>query len=133
MNKSDIIEALLNYGDEEYDHYGMPVFRIDGCEYAIGTDEEADEAVKENIKESVWAFNAEFLAGYIAGGELTADDINRLRGDRCEDCNEALLKLIDDFDDFVEGAVSSDGRGHFLSPYDGEEIEEGDYYLYRVN
>ena len=36
-------------------------------------------------------------------------------------------------DEFIEDAISSDGRGHFLSPYDGEENEEGDYFIYRIN
>ena len=65
--------------------------------------------------------------------KLEEEDIDRLRGDSCESCNEALLKLIDDFDDFVEQAISADGRAHFLNSYDGEEIEEGEYFLYRVN
>ena len=47
--------------EERYDCYGLKVFSANGEEYAIGNDEEADEAVKENIKNSLWAFNANFI------------------------------------------------------------------------
>ena len=131
MTKSDIIEALIETGTEEYEHYGLKVYSIGGCEYAIGTEEEADEAAKEYIEQSVWAFNADFLSAHIEA--LDTEDIERLRGDSCEGCNDALIKLIDDFDAFVEDAISADGRAHFLNTYDGCEDEEGDFLLYRVS
>jgi hypothetical protein len=31
----------------------------------------------------------------------------------------------------MKDAISTDGRGHFISSYDGEENEQGDYYIYR--
>lgn len=34
------------------------------------------------------------------------------------------FKAIDDFDTFAMDAIDTDGRGHFLSPYDGEEKEQ---------
>ena len=40
---------------------------------------------------------------------------------------------IEDFDDFIDDAVSSDGRGHFISRYDGDENEQDGYYIYRCN
>jgi hypothetical protein len=124
--------TACNDGTENYDYYDLPVFTIGGCEYAIAADEdEANEACKAYIKETVWAFNADFLANHIES--LDADDIERLRGDRCEDANEALRKLIDDFDAFVDDAISSDGLGHFLSSYDGECLEVGDFHLFRIN
>jgi hypothetical protein len=30
--------------------------------------------------------------------------------------------LIEDMDEFIEAAVGADGRGHFLAPYDLDEI-----------
>jgi hypothetical protein len=41
--------------------------------------------------------------------------------------------MIDDPDEFIQDAIDSDGRGHFLSYYDGEETEINDYYIYRIN
>ncbi len=53
-----------------------------------------------------------------------------------ERSNDAVLSLVErtcGLDDFVEDAVSADGRGHFLSHYDGEENEQGEYFIYRLN
>jgi len=118
---------------ERYDYYGLPIITIDGNEYAVAlSSDDADEACKEYIKQTVWAFNADFLSSYMADGRLTAKQIEALRGDSCEDCNDAFLAMIDDFDDFADDAMSADGRGHFLSSYDGDEVEIGDCLLYRI-
>ena len=102
-------------------------------EYMILTDDEADEKVAEYIKETVWAFNPSFLSCHSGIDE----DVFKLLQEKCESANEAILKLIKDFDHFVEDAIASDGRGHFLSGYDGEENDhEHDnetYYIYRTN
>lgn len=102
-------------------------------EYMILTDDEADEKVAEYIKETVWAFNPSFLSCHSGIDE----DVFKLLQEKCESSNEAILKLIKDFDHFVQDAIRSDGRGHFLSGYDGEENDhEHDnetYYIYRTN
>lgn len=55
----------------------------------------------------------------------------------CEDCNEDLYNMIDDFDEFVDDAICSDGRGYFLARYDSDEHEiklDNEYYfIYRTN
>jgi hypothetical protein len=60
-----------------------------------------------------------------------------MQGKLSEDCNDLMLALITDFDLFVSDAVSSDGRGAFMSGYDGNEVEivqDGEYfYAYRQN
>ena len=102
-------------------------------DYMVLTDDEADEKVAEYIKETVWAFNPSFLSCHSGIDE----DVFKLLQDKCESSNEAILKLIKDFDHFVQDAVRSDGRGHFLSGYDGEENDhEHDnetYYIYITN
>ena len=117
------------------------IYSFDGEEYMILTDDEADEKVAEYIKDSVWAFNPSFLSSHSDIDE----GVFKLLQDKCESANEAVLKLIKDFDKFVEDAVGTDGRGHFLSSYDGEENEIGlfkffcpeynneTYYIYRTN
>lgn len=123
---------------ESYDIYGLTVYSIDGEEYAIGTDDDADNAALEYIKESVWAFNAEFIADEIGHHDLLP--AIKALNEMCEDGNDGILALIEAFttiDSFVESAISADGRGHFLSSYDGEEIEieyaNEYYYIYRIN
>lgn len=110
-------EELINYGD-----------------YLVYTDEEADEDVKEYIRESLWAFNPSFLSSYV---DLEPKHITHIQ-QLYEDCNEVLLKLVgDSFDDLVEDAICSDGRGNFLATYDGKEnevqVEDVTYYIYRCN
>jgi hypothetical protein len=93
------------------------------------TDAEAQDKVAEYIKETVWAFNPDFLARHSG---IDREVFERLQ-DSCETANDAIFKLIKNFDDLVEDAVGTDGRGHFLSGYDGNENEQGDFYLYRTN
>jgi hypothetical protein len=126
---------------ESYKHYGLGLYSHGTREYAIGTDEEADEAARQYIEDSVWAFNATFLADYIP---LSPDQIQKLQA-ACEDANESFVALISqcsDFDDFVRDAIRADGRGPFLNGYDSEEHElefvdsDGEktyFYAYRVN
>jgi len=106
---------------------------IDSEDFLVYTDEEADEAVRKEIEESVWAFNASFLQAHTG---VHADVIKKIQ-EMCEDANEPLTDMIKDFDHFVDDAVSCDGRGHFLAPYDHEENEitfNGiTYYIYRRN
>lgn len=108
-----------------------------GCgEFLVLTEEEAEERVQEYVGESVWAFNADFLAGYMPDG-IGAEEIEAIRGDRCESANGALLALLRSagvsLEEFSAAAVAADGRGHFLSSYDGEEQEAGSFLVYRVN
>ena len=64
------------------------------------------------------------------------ESLKKMQQDQCESCNEFIRALIDGkegIESFIDSAVSADGRGHFLSSYDGEENEEGDYFIYRIN
>jgi len=121
----------------DYDHYGLPVYRYKDKEYAVGTDEEADEAVKEYIKDSIWAFNAEFIVDYCNLPAELAEIIKEYQEAGCERANDKLLALVEShggLDGFVEKAVEIDGRGHFLNNYDGREYEVEingkTYYIY---
>ena len=124
----------------DYGHYGLDIFKFGEKQYAIGTDKEANAAAREYIEGSIWAFNASFILSECGlPGELE-DCIKSFQEKECESANKALLALVNkcgDLDSFVESAISSDGRGHFLSGYDGEENDfefEGEtYYIYRVN
>lgn len=117
---------------ESYENYGLAVYSLGKCEYAIGTDAEADEAAQKNIEDSAWAFNASFLSGFCD----IPEEVFEAMQDKCEDANDAFLSLINKsggIEKFAQEAVSADGRGHFLSSYDGNENEEGDFYIYRTN
>jgi len=142
MEKMDAIKRYFETKEieEQGDHYGLSTYTIDGEEYAIGTDEECDKACGEYIKTTVWAFNADFIIEH--SKVLDYDDVSykilEVIQEECESGNECILKLIDDIDEFVEDAIQTDGRGHFLSSYDGDEIVIGDnhfddsYFAYRI-
>ena len=93
-----------------------------GIEYMVLTDEEADEAATDYILDSVWAFNTWFLVSHLPDG-FSEDIVKRLQ-ETCESCNEALKSALIDEDKFVSDAIAADGRGHFLSGYDGYENEQ---------
>jgi hypothetical protein len=125
--------------EERYDTYGLKVFSVYGLEYAVGTDEQAQEACKENIKQSLWAFNASFIIDHskIAFSNDLEKSLKEMQSKLCEGANELVAALIEDLDEFIEDAISADGRGHFLSSYDGNEeeikINNEYFYAYRLN
>jgi hypothetical protein len=139
------IEALANFAEcdpsdieqEKHDHYGMEVFSIGRKDYAVGTDEEAHEACKELIKDSAWAFRSSFICEYCNLPQELAEALEAMQSKKCEGANDSILALIEKanggLDGFVDVAVSADGRGHFLSGYDGEENEESGFFIYRIN
>ena len=124
--------------EEKYDSYGLRVFSAYRQEWAAGTDDEATEAAKNYIKDSAWSFKPEFIASHTKGGASNGmiKAITALQ-EACESSNDDILSLIEDIDDFIEDAVSSDGRGMFLSPCDSneQEVKIGNeyYYAYRQN
>ncbi len=121
--------------DEEIDDHGL--IEIGRQEYLVLTDSEADAKAREYILDSVWAFNKSFLDCHSeAIAEIDEKAFAKLQ-EGCESVNKAFIAMIDDLDHFVEDAINSDGRGHFISQYDGEENEvsiDGTwFYVYRLN
>ncbi len=151
MSKVDILKNWLveegEYSKEEIEDLDIQktkwdenTFEVGNREYMVLTDTEADERVQEDIKDTVWAFNADFIIEHssILDYDKGSYQIIKAIQEQCENGNEAMLKLIRNFDRFVEDAIDADGRGHFLSTYDGKEHEfydeDGeDYYIYRMN
>jgi 5-formaminoimidazole-4-carboxamide-1-beta-D-ribofuranosyl 5'-monophosphate synthetase len=104
-------------------------------DYMVLTDDEADDKAKEYILDSLWAFTPNFLAS-ATGIDLEVFEAIQGNG-RYESNNDAILRLVDDEDALVEEAIRWDGRGHFLSHYDGKEDSETVngvvYFIYRQN
>jgi len=104
--------------------------------YEVLTDDEATERAGNYIKDSLWAFNASFLANYTNLDICIFEALS----EKCEDTNDSVLSLIEstgDINDFVDEAIAIDGRGHFISSYDSDENEithnKETYYIYRLN
>ena len=95
------------------------------------------EAYKEEISEDddSWEYTEEAKNDYVEErkSEVRDDPMSFLRDWGMED---RVSDFIDE-DSFVEDVVSSDGRGHTLSSYDGHENEivyqDDWYYIYRTN
>jgi hypothetical protein len=113
--------------------YNENVFEYGSQEYLVLTDWEADEMAKEQILDSLWAFNASFIVAHAKDGIDCEETIQLVQEKLCEDATPLIRALLKDEDRFIQDAIAADGRGHFLSGYDGEENEEGEYFIYRVN
>ena len=140
MTKEKALALYLDVDENEIEEntWGTYGIKGDGGEYLVLTDEEADEEAKKEIKNSLWAFKAEFILQE-CGMSLNHDVENSLiamQSACCEDCNDFILALIEGtcgIDKFADDAIGFDGRGHFISEYDGEEVDaEGEYYIYRI-
>lgn len=123
-----------------FDHYGLDSFQVGKEEWAIGSDDDVDDAVCSSIKDSLWAFRASFILEACGLPFELEEAFHAWQEKGCEGCNNALYRLIcktGDFADFVIEAVRCDGRGHFLSSYDGEEVQldtpVGRFYAFRIN
>ena len=131
-NNSTRKEILFNldHGDNEQ------TFTFGSEEYLVLTEEEADERVREEILESVWAFNLSFLNSHARDG-VDFEDMKDFQESKCEEANKTFLALIKDVDHFVDDAIMADGRGHFISGYDGAEnevkIRDTYFFIYRIN
>lgn len=114
---------------------------IENEDYLVLTDEEANEKAKEEILNSLWAFNADFILQHCKNADSmdcyewdsAVEALRDAQGKSCESLNGLCRALIDDLDEFCEDAIEADGRGHFISYYDGRENEQNGLFIYRLN
>jgi len=106
---------------EEYPGYPT-VYQGEGSSYKVLTDDEATEAASDDMLETLWAFNPNFLADYAPEG--VTEEVFELLQEQCEGANDAIKSIIgNNLEDMFEAAICADGRGHFLNRYDGTENE----------
>ena len=100
----------------------------DDSEYIILNVEQFQEEVMDNIYETASYFNSQFLE------EMTG--IPSEAFDALEDYNNAVVNIIVvtcGLEAFADECIAVDGAGHFLSHYDGEEIElDNEYSAFRI-
>lgn len=132
-----LIEALGLEIDEmaniEVSSWNDNVLEIGKDEYLVVNESEREEAVTEEIKNTLWGFKPTFLAQETDWDLLPVFE-HMAKSGMCEDVNEPIKCLIEKFttlEDFVDSAVSADGYGSFLSYHDGNELEHGEYFIYR--
>lgn len=98
------------------------------AEYIVLTDDEANEHTQEYIEESISYFTPSFLSSFT--------NIPSKVFEVLQDDNETVLELVNErggIETFCEEAIATDGRGHFLSGYDGKELESNGFFIYRTN
>lgn len=128
-------------GEVEESQYSNDVYEAESEEWLVLTDDEADEKTKQQIREILWAFNYNFLRAHFRKGIEDSNELEKsvteMQSKLCEGANEIVFGMIEDFDYFAEDAINTDGRGHFLSGYDGNEeevvIRDKYFFLYRQN
>ena len=108
--------------------------------YLVLTDEEADDAARESLRETLWAFQSSFLRQYIPAlrNGAAAQAFDKMRESLCEDANDLVAAMLGEREaECIDDAIACDGRGHTLAGYDGEEYDaeiDGErFYIYRTN
>ena len=105
---AELEESPADIVEESYEYYGLTVLSCGRAEYAIGTDEEADEAWDQS------------LDSYL-------DDCGLL-----DSIPENLRSYFDR--EAWKRDARFDGRGHALSSYDGSEMDlSNGYVAFRIN
>jgi len=123
------------------DRYTENAFDAEGKTFLVLTDEEADEAARDAVRDSLWACNASFLTSYIPTlrNERASRAWQKMVSELCEDAGPLVEAMLGNrLEECLGDAVSLDGRGHFLAGYDSEESEVvidnvSTFYIYRTN
>ncbi len=102
----EIINELGRFEIKDYAHYGLAVIDTERGEYAIGSDDEADDAWNNR------------LDGYLE--EVIYPELP-----------DTLVPYFDD--DSWKSDAKMDGRGHSLSSYDGYELDIANLAAFRIN
>jgi len=133
----DIDDITLD-DDMHYDH--LPVYSLGNKEYALGSEEQAQEAAKLYISENLWCQNSKRL-GNETGLDPAIFDAIAERSGGGEGYQEDIERIVENLaeggvDGFAERLIQDDGRGPSLSTYDGEENiimgADGEWHLYRI-
>ena len=145
LSEDEISDAVIK---KEWDsHYSEYRFDVNGDEYLVMDDDRAYTTADHEISQSLWAFNTDFILDHLKDEIKDGNDpvdldelkacIDLVKEKLCECANAIIHALIEDLEEFVEDAIAADGRGHFISSYDGEEHEvtvDGEtYYIYRLS
>ena len=132
------LAEFLNCDKDEISvsQYDENLFTYGNHEYLVLTDTEAYTYAEKYIKDTLWAFRAEFIIDECGLNPECTDAIRVMQERCCESCNSIIRAIIDGscgIDDFVYDAINSDGRGFYIAQYDNNENETDNYYIYRIN
>ena len=134
------IKALAEYLEIEEDAIKLTKsgsYETDCNEYLVLTDEEADQEVKKEIKDSLWVLDAEFILNTcgLDSGSNVIESLRKTQKFSRKDCNNFIRAIVDGtcgIDKFVNQVILAYDRGYFLSAYNSEEEEQGGYFIYCI-
>lgn len=130
MKRQQLLAEFLGTNNvHPVDHHR---YEVDGAEYLVLTPGEARSFSRNEILETLWAFNHEFLETHTG---VDAEAFRKLIP-MCEDANPAIKAIVQatcGLSKFVSEVIAADGRGMFLAPYDHVEHSHKGYFIYRVN
>lgn len=151
--RTDRLEALQQHlnlkredmGEIEDLQYEENGFTYGKEEYLVLTEEEANKRAREDIERDLWAFMPEFILSHCSTYEnmsnweynFAKEALEKIQSHFAEGINELIKAMIKDLDEFVKDAIIEDGRGRFISHYDGYEDEYNingmTFFIYRLN
>ena len=137
-NKIQALAKYLGESPENLRDNGNNCYQVvDGFEYLVLTEGEADREAQAYIEDSIWAFNADFILDTcgLDSNSNVIESLRKMQESSCEGCNDFIRALIDGtcgINEFAAQAIFADGRGQFLSTYDSEEGEQDGYYIYCI-
>ena len=130
-NKKEVLDNFL--GEDNYS----------ADDYLVCNQIEAERAVEERIIDDLWAFRAPFICSHMSykpeprEADKVEKAIEEMQGKLCESAQPIIRSMIKNINHFIADAISADGRGHFLAPYGGEEVEhdynDETYFIYMLN
>lgn len=132
--KKAALAKYLNVHSDDIEVTSWGTYSFGEQEYRVLTDRQAGEACKQEILDSLWAFNWDFINDYLIV-VIPKSAWDKLV-EQCQGANPVIAALLTrkKQNKLVVDAISADGRGHFLSYYDGKEIElASNLYAYRTN
>ena len=114
------------------------MYVIDGeNRFYLADEKESDKLAKEIILDDIWAFKPDFIREHSRiikdGGDRAMEVLKNMQESMCESCSPLVRAMIDDLDLFVKDAIKADGRGHFISMYDGKEHKQNGINIYFVD
>lgn len=131
---------MEHFGTNEVDYLGNNTFFVapsnePSGEFLVLTKDERQEELKETIRQTLWAFSADFLS-YVTDIDSTVFEAIQ-SNEKCESNNEPILILVENtcgLDYLIEEAVRWDGAGSILADdFEEHEIDiENDIYAYRI-
>ena len=112
-----------------------PQGKIENRDYDYGDELWANQKARDNINETLYLCNADFIARHL---NLPVSVIEFIQNSKDSDVIlDSLINRLNERTNMIEDALLSDSRGHYISHYDCEEneciVDDMLIYYYRID